>query len=118
MYVAVHGEDPDIVGPSDVEESTVTAAAALRRKKRTSKLPDIFSDSEGGAEERPHKKSSSALEAMSDEQERELVRFFEAHPEYYDQSLQSFKQRTRKEALLDELGTTLGVSGECLSILI
>ena len=115
MYVAVLGEDSDILGPSDMEESV--AAAKLRRQKRTSKHHDI-SDSEGAEEERSRKKSSSALIVMTDDQERELVDFFAAHPEYYDQSLQSFKQRTRKEALLDELGKTLGVSGECLSILI
>ena len=55
MYVAVHGEESDIVGPSDVE-STVTAAG-VRRKKRTTKMHDIFTDSEGGRRRRDHTRS-------------------------------------------------------------
>jgi hypothetical protein len=50
---------------------------------------------------------------MTDLQEIDLVDFLVGHPEFYDQSLQSFKLKTKKEALLDELGELIGCSGEC-----
>jgi hypothetical protein len=34
------------------------------------------------------------------------------HPQFYDHSLQSYKFKAKKEALLDDLGTKLGCSGE------
>ena len=119
--------DAGLVTASDAEEAAAAAAAAVAAKRRSKgaakrPLPEV-SDSEGGQSggseaRKSRKKFCSAVEAMSDEQEREMVDFFGSHPEYYDQSLQSFKQRAKKEALLDELGERIGTTGEFSSFLI
>jgi hypothetical protein len=42
------------------------------------------------------------------------VEFYQNHEEFYNQQLQGFKERQKKEALLDELGTRIGTTGELL----
>ena len=39
--------------------------------------------------------------------------FFAAHPLFYDQMLKEFKDRSKKDSLLDQKGAELGITGGC-----
>ena len=70
-------------------------------------------DEDKGARKKRSRKRGWQYDVMTGAQENDLVEFFDAHPEFYDQSLQGFKLKTEKEALLDDLGDLIGCSGEC-----
>ena len=61
----------------------------------------------------PSRKKTNVSEQMTVDQEQDLVDFFAAHPLFYDQTLKEFKDRPKKDRLLDEKGAELGMTGAC-----
>ena len=57
------------------------------------------------------RKKINVSEQLTTDQEQELVEFFAAHPLFYDRSLKVFKDRSKKDRLLDQKGTELGMTG-------
>jgi hypothetical protein len=108
-------DDLSSVVPPKVQKS--------KKKKKKVPQPDGTDDSDGGGSEeddepskkRGRKRGHGPHEVMSEEQEKDLVDFYTAHPIFYDQSLQGFKLKSKKERLLDELGELIGCSGEYLN---
>jgi hypothetical protein len=49
------------------------------------------------AKKRGRKRDHGQYEVMTENQEKDLIDFFQAHPQYYDQSPQGFKLKTKKE---------------------
>lgn len=65
-------------------------------------------------EEEPRKKSKMTCQ-LSNEQEEELVEWFSAHPIFYDKSKRDFKDRGRREQLLEGKARELGLTGKSLA---
>ena len=67
-------------------------------------------DEEDGA---PPRKKINVSEQFTMDQEQQPIEFFAANPLFYDQTLKEFKDRCKKDRLLTEMGTDLGMTDGC-----
>ena len=71
---------------------------------------DEDDDEEDGV---PSRKKINVSEIMIKDQEQQLVEFFASNPLFYDQTLKEFKDWSKKDRLLAEVGADLGMTGGC-----
>lgn len=97
---------------SDYEDDNTIIQFNTSTAKRLSKEVKIEGDD---GEEEPRKKPKMQTYQMTDEQEEDLVEWFAAHPIFYDRSKHDFKNRSRRQQLLEDKGKELGLTGEWLA---
>ena len=52
-------------------------------------------------------------ETFTADEEQQLLEFYASHPIFYDQSRDDFKNKSRKDRLLNEIAEVLGTTGKC-----
>jgi hypothetical protein len=114
-------------GDGDEEDEEEEEGARRRKKQRRTQKKNIESDEEDHEDEdddethqeggettsqRRGKGGDTRENVMTREQEVAIVEFYQSHEEFYNQQLQGFKERQKKDALLDDLGARIGSTGE------
>ena len=59
------------------------------------------------------RKRAHVSDELTIAQKQDLLDFFADHPLFYNQTTKDFKNRSKKDPLLDDKGKELGMSGEC-----
>lgn len=56
-------------------------------------------------------------DSLTDEQEDALAEWFQSQPLFFDQSVRDFKNKDKRERLLEEKARDFGLQGDCINTL-
>ena len=114
----------DTLGPmqagSDVEEGEEASQRPEASKRPAGTATRATqSDAEDDDEEDgdPPRKKINISEQLTMDQEQQLVEFFAANPLFYDRMLKEFKDQSKKDHLLTEMGADLDMTGGCTFVI-
>ena len=93
----------------DVEDGGEASQDTQPPRKRAK----VTAEDEGPPTSQVAKKKPVLSETFTAHEEQQLVEFFASNPIFYDQSRDDFKNKSKKDRLLTEIGTELGTTGKC-----
>ena len=106
----------DPAGPTQQAVSDMEEGGEASQRPAATQATQEDPKDEDEDDDVPPRKKANMSEQMTMAQEQDLVEFFAAHPLFYDQTLKEFKDHPKKDRLLDDKGTELGMTGECTII--